>query len=357
MRAPIVLAAVLALIALACSAAAAFAAPASAAFGDRTLREGMSGSDVRALQRKLTKLGLETGVDGFYGAGTKRSMKRWERRADRRVNGVCTRTDALRIQRELSGGRDDGAGTGVGEESGSEAPSEGADTDSASSYGPARAFGSRPLEQGDRGTDVARLQRLLTSQGLPTRVDGRFGSATRVSAEKWEAWQYRRADGVVRRKQAIAVRDLANAGARYEARKHVFPVRGPHSYGSWGSRFGAPRSGHTHQGQDVAAAHGTDLVAAHSGRVAYRQYQAGGAGHYLVIHGQDGSDSVYMHMPRPAIVAPGEFVRAGEKIGNVGSTGASSGPHLHFELWTPHWYSGGYAYDPLPKLQRWDRRT
>jgi murein DD-endopeptidase MepM/ murein hydrolase activator NlpD len=227
----------------------------------------------------------------------------------------------------------------------------------ANPYGPARAYGSRQLDQGDRGTDVARLQRLLTMQGLPTRVDGRFGSTTRVNVEKWEAWQYRRANGVVKRGQAKQIRGLAGAGARYEARRHVFPVRGPHSYGSSGSRFGAPRSGHTHQGQDVAAAHGTKLVAAHSGKVAYRQYQAGGAGHYLVIHGSDGADSVYMHMPRKAIVRPGQSVRAGEKIGEVGSTGASTGPHLHFELWTPHWYAGGHAYDPLRKLKRWDRRT
>ena len=137
----------------------------------------------------------------------------------------------------------------------------------------------------------------------------------------------------------------------------MFPVRGPHNYGGSGSRFGAPRSGHTHQGQDVAAAQGTDLVAVHSGKVAYRQYQAGGAGHYLVIHGNDGADSVYMHMARRPIVAPGEQVRAGERIGPVGTTGSSTGPHLHFELWTQHWYAGGRAYDPLRKLQRWDSQT
>jgi murein DD-endopeptidase MepM/ murein hydrolase activator NlpD len=99
------------------------------------------------------------------------------------------------------------------------------------------------------------------------------------------------------------------------------------------------------------------MVAVHEGHVSTRQYQAGGAGHYLVIRGKDGSNSVYMHMKGRPIVAPGEKVMAGQQIGRVGNTGGSTGPHLHFELWTPHWYAGGSAYDPLPDLLKWDRRT
>jgi murein DD-endopeptidase MepM/ murein hydrolase activator NlpD len=348
-----------ALLAIACVGYIAAMAPAAVAgtgFGDRALREGTEGADVEALQRKLTRLGFETEASGYFGVDTKRSMRRWEREGGRKVNATCSRVDARRIKRQVKRRREAEPQPGVVDDTPID-PESPTDSDGGEDYGPERAYGSRRLEEGDRGSDVARLQRLLTDQGLPTDENGTFDASTKTSVEKWEAWQYRRADGAVTRGQAMTTRDLAEDGARYEARNHVFPVRGPHSYGGAGSRFGAPRSGHTHKGQDVAAAEGTPLVAVHDGTVHARQYQAGGAGHYVVIHGDDGSDSVYMHMPRRAIVAPGEQVMAGERIGRVGSTGASTGPHLHFELWTPHWFDGGSAYDPLRKLQRWDRQT
>ncbi|MBA2566499.1 MAG: peptidoglycan DD-metalloendopeptidase family protein [Thermoleophilaceae bacterium] len=218
-----------------------------------------------------------------------------------------------------------------------------------------RRLGDRALKAGMRGSDVRHLQKVLTDLNFPTRVDGRFGKATRRSVKRYERWKEDLLNGVVHKPQARRMKQLRRAGVRY--RKHVFPVRGPHDYGGSGSRFGAPRSGHTHQGQDVSAAEGTRLVAVHEGRVTTREYQAGGAGHYLVIRGKDGSDSVYMHMVRRPVVAVGEKVLAGQLIGRVGTTGGSSGPHLHFELWTPHWFDGGAAYDPLPKLRKWDRQT
>lgn len=333
------------LVAAACLAMAALTiAPssASAAFGDRVLREGMEGPDVRALQRKLTRLDLETAVDGFFGRNTVRSMKRYERRYDRRVNGACSRADARDIERRL-----EKADPGADEEP----------PDKGSNNGPEHDYGSRRLSPGDRGTDVARLQRLLSRQGLKTAVDGNYGKSTRSNVKRWEAWRYARADGKVSRSQAAKIRKLANKGSQYVERAHVFPVRGRHDYGGPEARFGASRSDHTHQGQDVLARTGTKLVAVHDGKVETRQYQAEGAGNYLVIHGRDGSDSVYMHLSGRAIVRAGDRVRAGQKIGEVGCTGSCSGPHLHFELWTPHWFDGGKPYDPLKKLKRWDRQT
>ena len=134
---------------------------------------------------------------------------------------------------------------------------------------------------------------------------------------------------------------------------YVFPIRGRHSYGTSINRFGAPRSGHTHRGQDVLAPAGTVLVAARGGRVTHRSFQ-GAAGYYLVIAADDGTDHVYMHLRGPARVAPGDRVRAGEPVGLVGQSGDATAPHLHFEVWTAHWYDGGRPLDPLPRLRAWD---
>jgi murein DD-endopeptidase MepM/ murein hydrolase activator NlpD len=74
-----------------------------------------------------------------------------------------------------------------------------------------------------------------------------------------------------------------------------------------------------------------------------------------VISGTDNRDYVYMHLAGPASIKQGQPVRTGQQIGSVGSTGESSGPHLHFEMWTQHWRHGGHSFDPRPYLDRWDR--
>jgi murein DD-endopeptidase MepM/ murein hydrolase activator NlpD len=137
---------------------------------------------------------------------------------------------------------------------------------------------------------------------------------------------------------------------------HIFPIRGKHQYSLGAGRFGAPRRGHTHQGQDTFAACGTPLVAARAGKVVYAGYHAL-AGYYLVVHGQgSGYDYVYMHLAAQALAKTGDRLYTGQPIGQVGDTGDAEGCHLHFELWTaPGWYNGGHPIDPLSYLQRWDR--
>jgi murein DD-endopeptidase MepM/ murein hydrolase activator NlpD len=137
---------------------------------------------------------------------------------------------------------------------------------------------------------------------------------------------------------------------------YAFPVLGSHDFGGAGARFGAPRSGHTHQGQDVMAACGTPEVAARGGTVQYSGYE-GNAGNYVVIDGKGtGFDFMYAHLAEPSPLKTGDPVRTGQPIGVVGETGDATACHLHFEIWTtPGWYEGGSPVDPLPYLEKWDR--
>ena len=136
---------------------------------------------------------------------------------------------------------------------------------------------------------------------------------------------------------------------------YSFPVLGAHDYGEGAARFGAARSGHTHQGQDVMAACGTPLVAARGGLIQTSTWDDA-AGNYIVIDGKGTKyDFMYAHLPEPSPLKEGETVRTGQPIGVVGTTGSSTACHLHFEMWdAPGWYEGGSPFDPLPYLEKWD---
>ena len=85
-----------------------------------------------------------------------------------------------------------------------------------------------------------------------------------------------------------------------------------------------------HYGVDLAAPSGTPIVATRSGVVNKTSYDSS-SGYYVKIDHQDGFESKYLHMTH-YIVKPGQSVSAGQVIGYVGSTGASTGPHLHFAI-------------------------
>ena len=160
----------------------------------------------------------------------------------------------------------------------------------------------------------------------------------------------------VRRKRKRRPRPVA--APVLPAGEHVFPVAGAYTLGGEDAVFRAPRSGHRHMGHDVSAARGTPVVAPFAGVVAWVRYQRAGAGHYVVLDADDERDYVFMHLRRGSIpVVEGQRVAAGEQIGEVGNSGRSFGPHLHFEVWVGGWYEkGGEPVDPLPLLQSWATR-
>jgi len=97
----------------------------------------------------------------------------------------------------------------------------------------------------------------------------------------------------------------------------------------------------THSGIDIGAGYGTAILAAADGVVTTAAYDAGGYGNYLIIDHGNGNLTLYAHMSQMS-VGVGQTVTQGQAIGLVGSTGLSTGPHLHFEV-----YVGGTRVDPL----------
>src|SRR4051812_32878766 len=137
---------------------------------------------------------------------------------------------------------------------------------------------------------------------------------------------------------------------------HTFPLLGSAwTFPGPGGRFGAPRSGHIHQGQDISAPSGTPIVAPAAGTVTFVAYQASGAGYYVVMKeaGQDYSYAFMHLLAGSTAVRVGQQVARGQRIGSVGATGDAEGPHLHFEIWQGPWQAGGHPIDPLPYLQQW----
>jgi murein DD-endopeptidase MepM/ murein hydrolase activator NlpD len=112
-----------------------------------------------------------------------------------------------------------------------------------------------------------------------------------------------------------------------------------------------------HQGIDLLAPKGTPILAPRGGTVTKVAYQAGGAGYYVVLSGTgENLDYVFMHMVKYSVlVSQGQTIAIGQQIGSLGSTGASSGPHLHFEIWKGVWAAGGKPVDPRPYLNKWTK--
>lgn len=100
------------------------------------------------------------------------------------------------------------------------------------------------------------------------------------------------------------------------------------------------RGGRNHNGIDIGAERGTDIYAAQDGKVVLAEVVSG-YGNYIIIEHKNGFETTYAHCDL-ILVSAGEEVKAGQLIAYVGSTGNSTGPHLHFEV-----KADGRFCDPL----------
>ena len=203
-------------------------------------------------------------------------------------------------------------------------------------------LGSRTMEKGDRGWDVAALQFLLKVRGYPQGgLDGGFGKNTDAAVRGFQEGAGLSVDGVAGSQTLAALRrdpTPAASGAPGGPVRFLRPLAvAP------GDGFGFV-GGRRHTGMDYPAAEGTGVGAAGVGTVVFAGWNSGGYGNLIVIKHRLGWESWYAHLASVAVSA-GQAVVGRDTIGAVGSTGRSTGPHLHFE--TRYF---GTPVDPSPRL-------
>lgn len=133
------------------------------------------------------------------------------------------------------------------------------------------------------------------------------------------------------------------ARVRAEENRYYWPLHGRlTSY--FGRRNLGMGTASFHRAIDIAAPMGTAIRAARTGTVTYAGWSNQGYGNLVKIRHYGGAETWYAHQSE-ILVRVGQTVEQGEVIGRVGSTGISTGPHLHFEL-----HENGQAVDPLSYL-------
>ena len=195
-------------------------------------------------------------------------------------------------------------------------------------------LGSRPLTIGARGWDVAELQFKLAWHGFPSGpFDGAFGPRLEAAVRRFQRFADLPMIGVAGPRTMAALRSpLPTSPLDLGA-----PVAAP-----LGDGFG-PRGDAFHAGIDFVAPADTPVVSARTGRVVWAAALGSWGNTVVVRHGQ-GVRTLYAHLSR-IDVGLLERVSTGTRLGLVGSTGRSTGPHLHFEV-----RLRGAAVDPLGAL-------
>jgi murein DD-endopeptidase MepM/ murein hydrolase activator NlpD len=288
------------LAALAATAAFAMAAP-SAVPGTAAPAKAAGSSNIAALQVALRGSGLYGGtIDGVAGPATTAAVRRFQSRNGLAADGVAGPATRSALGRR---GRP--------------------------------ALGSRVLSVGKSGWDVAALQFSLAWHGFPSgAIDGGFGQHTDAAVRRFQARAGLASDGVVGPGTLAALRGpIPRSPIRL-----VAPIQGP-----IGDRFG-PRGSGFHPGIDYPAPTGRSVRAAGRGRVVFAGWDSGGYGNLVVVEHPLAVRSMYAHLSH-IDVRSGQSVVAGSLVGRVGTTGFSTGPHLHFEL-----RLRGAAIDPLSAL-------
>ena len=207
------------------------------------------------------------------------------------------------------------------------------------------------LEPGARGGAVKMLQ-----DRLGVQETGRYGPVTLRAVKRFQKYRHLRAAGYVGPltwKQLFTnppqqqKKSRTTKATRSTTRPALSGRSCPAPGGGFGQGFGAPRSGHLHQGLDLFDARGSRIKAIEAG-VIIREGRQGNGALRIVMQGASGAKFFYGHMDKD-LVRAGDRVARGQTIGLMGDTGSPGAVHLHFE----YWKSGGEsdAVDPEPLLR------
>jgi peptidoglycan hydrolase-like protein with peptidoglycan-binding domain len=169
--------------------------------GDRALRAGASGSDVRELQKALRSAGFAVKVDGQFGPSTVRAVKRFQRAAQLTPSGTVGAKTVAALKAAAKGST-----AAVGNNGGTSATTR-------SARRGARSLGDRvPVKKGMHGHDIRVLQDLLGNAGYDVTVDGEFGTRTLKAVEAFQAAHQLAVDGDLDANDIAALRAAAAAG-------------------------------------------------------------------------------------------------------------------------------------------------
>jgi len=163
-------------------------------------------------------------------------------------------------------------------------------------------------------------------------------SLSKLTSQEQSLEQRRRQTAVeLANLEASLLRQYGGGGSVCSARGYAWPVQGGRISQGYGmtpfARTGA-YGGAIHNGIDIAAPTGTAVFATSSGRVVSVGFNNNSYGKWIVIEHSDGYYSLYGHLSAQS-VSNGQSVTRGQRIGSIGSTGFSSGPHLHFTIYLP----------------------
>ncbi|HHY10561.1 MAG TPA: peptidoglycan DD-metalloendopeptidase family protein, partial [Firmicutes bacterium] len=253
------------------------------AAGDRVLCVGMRGADVAALQGLLVELGHELAVDGIYGEQTEGVVKRVQRLAGIKEDGIAG-PDTRRV---------------LGDPKSSIIP--------------------YTVQSGDNLSQLAR--RYNTTVSVLASYN-RLSNPDRLLAG-----------------QVILIPPASLAVLGRPRPKLIWPVRGPITSGYGQRVHPITKARHFHGGIDIAVPQGTPVKAAANGRVIKAQAM-GNYGLGIVLD-HNGYTTWYGHNSK-LLVRPGEKVRQGQTIAQSGRSGLATGPHLDFRI-----KIGDQTIDPL----------